>query len=125
MACSVAALGCVSVNRYSHHQHRPPPSLAEPLVCLLQAHPAKILDTRKTAPGLRLLDKWAVLIGGGANHRLGLYDMLMIKDNHIAAAGGITPAVHRAQVGASSNIWWLRWCARISVCHCGPGLDVS
>lgn len=49
-------------------------------------------------PGLRLLDKWAVAIGGGANHRMGLYDMLMIKDNHIAAAGGITAAVHRAQV---------------------------
>jgi nicotinate-nucleotide pyrophosphorylase (carboxylating) len=57
-----------------------------------------VLDTRKTLPGLRLLDKWAVLIGGGVNHRMGLYDMLMIKDNHIAAAGGITAAVSRAQV---------------------------
>ena len=57
-----------------------------------------MLDTRKTIPGLRLLDKWAVLIGGGVNHRMGLYDMLMIKDNHIAAAGGITAAVARAQV---------------------------
>jgi len=59
------------------------------------ARPARILETRKTAPGLRLLDKWAVLIGGGENHRMGLYDMVMIKDNHIAAAGGITAAVAR------------------------------
>lgn len=59
------------------------------------AAPARILETRKTAPGLRLLDKWAVLIGGGENHRMGLFDMVMIKDNHIAAAGGITAAVAR------------------------------
>lgn len=57
---------------------------------------AKILDTRKTAPGLRLLDKWAVLQGGGTNHRIGLYDMMMIKDNHIASAGGIEYAVRAA-----------------------------
>jgi nicotinate-nucleotide pyrophosphorylase (carboxylating) len=56
-----------------------------------------ILDTRKTAPGLRLLDKWAVRLGGGQNHRLGLYDMVLIKDNHIAAAGGITQAVERVR----------------------------
>ena len=59
------------------------------------AAPARMLETRKTAPGLRLLDKWAVRIGGGENHRMGLYDMVMIKDNHIAAAGGITAAVTR------------------------------
>ena len=53
----------------------------------------KILDTRKTAPGLRLLDKYAVLMGGGTNHRIGLYDMVLIKDNHIKVAGGITNAV--------------------------------
>ena len=52
-----------------------------------------ILDTRKTIPGLRLLQKYAVRCGGGSNHRMGLYDMVMIKDNHIDAAGGITPAV--------------------------------
>src|SRR3990172_4695157 len=51
---------------------------------------ARITDTRKTAPGLRLTDKMAVKAGGGMNHRMGLYDMLLIKDNHIAAAGGIT-----------------------------------
>ena len=54
---------------------------------------AKILDTRKTLPGLRVLDKMAVSIGGGFNHRMGLYDGVMIKDNHIAAAGSITAAV--------------------------------
>jgi nicotinate-nucleotide pyrophosphorylase (carboxylating) len=58
---------------------------------------ARILDTRKTVPGLRLLDKWAVVLGGGHNHRIGLYDMAMIKDNHIAAAGGITAAVQRVR----------------------------
>jgi nicotinate-nucleotide pyrophosphorylase (carboxylating) len=58
---------------------------------------AVILDTRKTVPGLRLVDKWAVRLGGGQNHRLGLYDMALIKDNHIAAAGGITRAVARVR----------------------------
>jgi nicotinate-nucleotide pyrophosphorylase (carboxylating) len=58
---------------------------------------AIILDTRKTAPGLRLLDKWAVRLGGGQNHRLGLYDMVLIKDNHIAAVGTIREAVARVR----------------------------
>lgn len=58
---------------------------------------ARILDTRKTAPGLRLLDKWAVKLGGGENHRIGLFDMILIKDNHIAAAGGIQEAIQAAQ----------------------------
>lgn len=53
----------------------------------------KILDTRKTLPGYRYLDKYSVRMGGGSNHRFGLYDMVMIKDNHIQIAGGITPAV--------------------------------
>ncbi|KAG6532882.1 nicotinate-nucleotide pyrophosphorylase [carboxylating], chloroplastic-like [Zingiber officinale] len=57
------------------------------------AHPSCILETRKTAPGLRLVDKWAVLIGGGKNHRLGLFDMVMIKDNHISIAGGVANAL--------------------------------
>jgi nicotinate-nucleotide pyrophosphorylase (carboxylating) len=59
--------------------------------------PTQILETRKTVPGLRVLDKWAVLIGGGQNHRMGLYDMIMIKDNHIAAAGGLREAVEQAK----------------------------
>lgn len=58
---------------------------------------AQILDTRKTAPGLRLLDKWAVALAGGTNHRIGLYDMALIKDNHIVAAGGVTSAVQRVR----------------------------
>lgn len=57
---------------------------------------AQILDTRKTAPGLRILDKLAVRLGGGTNHRFGLFDMILIKENHIAAAGGITQAVTQA-----------------------------
>ncbi|MCP4724879.1 MAG: carboxylating nicotinate-nucleotide diphosphorylase [bacterium] len=56
---------------------------------------AKVLDTRKTMPGLRVLDKYAVKTGGGTNHRYGLYDMFLIKDNHIAAAGGISNAVRK------------------------------
>ncbi len=55
----------------------------------------KILDTRKTTPGMRILDKEAVRIGGGENHRMGLYDMIMLKDNHIDFAGGITQAVRK------------------------------
>jgi len=58
---------------------------------------AKILDTRKTAPGLRILDKYAVRAGGGCNHRFALYDGVLIKDNHIAAVGGIGPAVTRVR----------------------------
>jgi nicotinate-nucleotide pyrophosphorylase (carboxylating) len=54
---------------------------------------AEVLDTRKTAPGLRLLDKAAVACGGGTNHRAGLHDAILIKDNHVAVAGGITPAI--------------------------------
>ncbi|MBE3118963.1 MAG: carboxylating nicotinate-nucleotide diphosphorylase, partial [Candidatus Atribacteria bacterium] len=61
---------------------------------------AVILDTRKTAPGLRLLDKLAVRRGGGQNHRIGLYDLVLIKDNHIDYAGSITLAVQRARAGA-------------------------
>jgi nicotinate-nucleotide pyrophosphorylase (carboxylating) len=55
----------------------------------------KILDTRKTAPGMRVLEKEAVRLGGGINHRMGLYDMIMLKDNHIDFAGGIQPAIER------------------------------
>ena len=62
---------------------------------------AVILDTRKTAPGLRLVDKLAVKLGGGGNHRIGLYDMILIKDNHIDYAGGIEEAVRRAQAARS------------------------
>ncbi len=72
-------------------------SLTRQLVDAVQGTHAFILDTRKTSPGSRLLDKYAVRCGGGQNHRTGLYDMLLIKDNHISGAGGITPAVLRAR----------------------------
>lgn len=61
----------------------------------LEGTKTKILDTRKTTPGIRLLEKWAVDIGGGVNHRYGLYDMIMLKDNHIDFAGGITQAIQK------------------------------
>lgn len=62
---------------------------------LVKEYPVKILDTRKTTPGLRLIEKWAVRIGGGHNHRIGLYDMIMLKDNHIDYAGGLVQAIER------------------------------
>jgi len=65
---------------------------------------AKIVDTRKTAPGLRILDKYSVKVGGGSNHRFNLSDMVLIKDNHIKAAGGITPAVEAAKRNISHAV---------------------
>lgn len=65
------------------------------VVDLLKNYQTKVLDTRKTTPGLRLLEKWAVKVGGGQNHRTGLYDMIMLKDNHNDCAGGITAAVQK------------------------------
>jgi nicotinate-nucleotide pyrophosphorylase (carboxylating) len=62
----------------------------------LQGLPTKVLDTRKTTPGIRFMEKWAVKLGGGTNHRFGLYDMMMIKDNHIDYAGGIRQAIEAA-----------------------------
>jgi nicotinate-nucleotide pyrophosphorylase (carboxylating) len=66
------------------------------IVQLLAPYHTKILDTRKTTPGLRYLEKWAVRIGGGVNHRIGLYDMILIKDNHVDYAGGIAKAIQMA-----------------------------
>ncbi|MDC6365012.1 MULTISPECIES: carboxylating nicotinate-nucleotide diphosphorylase [Flavobacteriaceae] len=66
-------------------------------VSLLEGTQTKILDTRKTTPGIRALEKWAVKIGGGENHRFALYDMIMLKDNHIDFAGGITKAIQKTQ----------------------------
>ena len=66
-------------------------------VDLLQGTNTKILDTRKTTPGIRALEKWAVKIGGGVNHRFALYDMIMIKDNHIDFAGGISEAITKTK----------------------------
>nr|WP_298999152.1 carboxylating nicotinate-nucleotide diphosphorylase [uncultured Allomuricauda sp.] len=64
-------------------------------VDLLEGTQTQILDTRKTTPGIRALEKWAVKIGGGENHRFALYDMIMLKDNHIDFAGGITKAIEK------------------------------
>ena len=66
-------------------------------VSLLEGTQTKILDTRKTTPGIRALEKWAVTIGGGENHRFALYDMIMLKDNHIDFAGGITKAIEKTK----------------------------
>jgi nicotinate-nucleotide pyrophosphorylase (carboxylating) len=74
-------------------------SLTHQFVTAVQGTKAVILDTRKTAPGLRAFDKWAVRLGGGQNHRTGLYDMVLIKENHIAAAGSITATVARVRQG--------------------------
>eukprot|EP01104_Vermistella_antarctica_P018799 TRINITY_DN7103_c0_g1_i1.p1 TRINITY_DN7103_c0_g1~~TRINITY_DN7103_c0_g1_i1.p1 ORF type:complete len:379 (+),score=45.99 TRINITY_DN7103_c0_g1_i1:102-1139(+) len=65
------------------------------MVCAVRPFTAVVLDTRKTVPGLRALDKWAVVLGGGMNHRHSLSDMVMIKDNHIAVSGGLRPALER------------------------------
>jgi nicotinate-nucleotide pyrophosphorylase (carboxylating) len=66
------------------------------IVKLTEGTDVKLLDTRKTTPGIRYMEKWAVRIGGGHNHRFALYDMIMLKDNHIDYAGGIKPAIERA-----------------------------
>jgi nicotinate-nucleotide pyrophosphorylase (carboxylating) len=73
-------------------------------VDVLRSFKTKILDTRKTVPGLRILDKYAVLTGGGTNHRIGLYDMVLIKDNHIKIAGGITKAVAQVKKNLPDGI---------------------
>ncbi|WP_299439238.1 carboxylating nicotinate-nucleotide diphosphorylase [uncultured Aquimarina sp.] len=72
-------------------------------VQLLEGTGTKILDTRKTTPGIRALEKWAVKIGGGENHRFALYDMIMLKDNHIDFAGGITKAIEKTNKYLSDN----------------------
>ncbi|MBZ9631884.1 carboxylating nicotinate-nucleotide diphosphorylase [Salegentibacter sp. LM13S] len=69
----------------------------------LEGTNTKILDTRKTTPGIRALEKWAVKIGGGENHRFALYDMIMLKDNHIDFAGGITKAINKTKDYLKSN----------------------
>lgn len=70
---------------------------------ILEGTKTKILDTRKTTPGIRALEKWAVKIGGGENHRFALYDMVMLKDNHIDFAGGITSAITKTKLYLNEN----------------------
>ncbi len=78
-------------------------SLTAKYVAELKGLHTQILDTRKTTPGMRLLEKYAVKIGGGANHRIGLYDMILIKDNHVDFSGGITSAIARTQKYLQDN----------------------
>jgi nicotinate-nucleotide pyrophosphorylase (carboxylating) len=73
------------------------------IVDLLKDTNTKVLDTRKTTPGLRYIEKWAVKIGGGVNHRFGLYDMILIKDNHVDYAGGIRQAIESANQYLADN----------------------
>lgn len=73
------------------------------IVALIKGCDTKLLDTRKTTPGIRYMEKWAVRIGGGFNHRYALYDMIMLKDNHIDYAGGIKPAIQRANEYLKTN----------------------
>ena len=68
-------------------------TITHEIVDILKGTNTKVLDTRKTTPGLRYLEKWAVKIGGGVNHRFGLYDMILIKDNHVDYSGGIRQAI--------------------------------
>lgn len=70
---------------------------------LLEGTKTKILDTRKTTPGIRAIEKWAVKIGGGVNHRFALYDMIMLKDNHIDFAGGVTKAIELTKLYLEKN----------------------
>ena len=72
-------------------------------VKLLEGTNTKVLDTRKTTPGIRAIEKWAVKIGGGENHRFALYDMIMLKDNHIDFCGGVAKAIMKTQKYLKSN----------------------
>jgi nicotinate-nucleotide pyrophosphorylase (carboxylating) len=72
-------------------------TITQRMVALIEGTGAKLLDTRKTTPNFRIAEKWAVAIGGGHNHRYGLYDMVMLKDNHIDFAGGIRPAIEASR----------------------------
>ncbi len=73
------------------------------IVAIIEGCNTKLLDTRKTTPGIRYMEKWAVRIGGGYNHRFALYDMIMLKDNHVDYAGGIIPAIQRANEYLKEN----------------------
>lgn len=73
------------------------------LTQLIAGTKAKLMDTRKTTPNFRLMEKWAVAIGGGVNHRFALYDMVMLKDNHVDLAGGIRPAIEHVKTYLHEN----------------------
>ena len=71
---------------------------------VLKSGKTKVLDTRKTVPGFRTLQKYAVRVGGGSNHRMGLFDMVLVKDNHIAAAGGVLEALEVVRKNNTQNL---------------------
>jgi nicotinate-nucleotide pyrophosphorylase (carboxylating) len=79
-------------------------TITQEYVKKVSSYPVKILDTRKTTPGWRALEKYAVKMGGGTNHRVGLFDAVLIKDNHINAAGGITEAVRRVRAHIPDDV---------------------
>ena len=76
---------------------------AHELTALCKGTKAKVIDTRKTTPGIRLLEKWAVVIGGATNYRWGLYDMILIKDNHVECAGGVKKALDATHAYLKKN----------------------
>ncbi len=78
-------------------------TLTSRCVAAIGPYPARLLDTRKTTPGLRAFEKLAVRHGGGGNHRFGLYDMVLIKDTHVAAAGGVAPAIRRVRASGAAT----------------------
>ncbi len=78
-------------------------TVTDKAVSTISGYKTKVLDTRKTTPNLRVLEKWAVKAGGGENHRFGLYDMIMLKDNHIDVSGGITNAIQKAKTYLQEN----------------------
>ena len=73
-------------------------SMTRKAMDMLEGTGTRVLDTRKTTPGLRAFEKWAVALGGGTNHRMGLYDMILVKDNHVDYAGGMTEAIRNVQL---------------------------
>lgn len=102
LACSLLAAERVALNFLGHLSGIATATRAA--VQAAAAHGAKIADTRKTTPGLRILEKYAVRVGGGVNHRFGLYDAVLIKDNHVAVAGGVAEAVRRARAVAGHMV---------------------
>lgn len=96
LTCERLVLNCLQrmsgIATYTHH-----------LAAIIKGTKASLLDTRKTTPNFRIMEKWAVVIGGGTNHRFGLYDMIMLKDNHIDFAGGIEKAITDAKKYLKDN----------------------
>ena len=96
LSCERLVLNCVQrMSGIATHTHT--------LTQMVKHTSVKLLDTRKTTPGFRLCEKWAVAIGGGQNHRYGLYDMIMLKDNHIDYCGGVVKAVTKTQKFLAEN----------------------